>query len=231
MTAPSIMRHRVELLRAADRCADRRRTAVHDGQQHQQRRLQQVGHHGGQVVVVAELDLGDADGVVLVDDRQHVPLEQREDGVADVEVAGAAVEVAGGQQDLGGVDAVLVEALLVGPHQEALADGGAGLKVAQVGGPLAQAEPADAGADGPGADQRDLAASRRNRWIWSASACMRAGSSRPSSAVSTLVPTLTTTVWARVNDFLADGIDHGRGSAGTPMRNSGTKRACFGLFI
>ena len=81
-----------------------------------------------------------------------------QDGVADVEVAGPAVEVAGGEQDLGGVDAVRREAFLVGPHQEALADGGTGLEVRQVGRPLAEAEPADAGADGPGADQGDLAA-------------------------------------------------------------------------
>ena len=102
---------------------------VHDGQQDQQRRLQQVRHHGGQVIVVAEADLGHADRVVLVDDRQTAPLEQGQDGVAGVEIAAAAVEIAGGQQNLGRGDAVAGQAFLVGAHQEALADGGAGLQL------------------------------------------------------------------------------------------------------
>ena len=79
--------------------------AIDDAEQHQQRRLEQVRDQGGEVVVVAEADLGHADGVVLVDDRQAAPLEQRDDGVAGVEVARPAVEVAGGQQNLGGGDA------------------------------------------------------------------------------------------------------------------------------
>ena len=132
--------------------------AVDDAEQHQQRGLQQVRHHGGQVVVVAETDLGHADGVVLVDDRQTAPLEQGDDGVADIEVARAAVEVAGGEQELRRGDAVAGEAVFPGAHEEGLADGGAGLQLPQVGGAFAQAEPADAGADGPGTDQGDLPA-------------------------------------------------------------------------
>jgi len=50
------------------------------------------------VVVVAEADFGDADGIVLVDDRQTAPLEESEEGVAGVEIAGAVVEIAGGEQ-------------------------------------------------------------------------------------------------------------------------------------
>ena len=53
---------------------------------------------------------------------------------------------------------VFGQAVLVGAHQERLADRGARLELAQVGGASAEAEPAHAGADGPGADQGDLAA-------------------------------------------------------------------------
>src|SRR5439155_20393465 len=98
------------------------------------------------------------DGVVLVDDRQAAPLEEGRDGVADVQVARPAVEVGRGQQQLRRRDAVAGQAVLPGAHQERLPDGGAGLQVPQVGGPLAQGEPADAGADGAGADQGDAAA-------------------------------------------------------------------------
>ena len=129
-----------------------------DAEQDEERGLEQVGDQGGEVVVVAEADLGDADGVVLVDDRQAAPLDQGDDGVAGVEVAGAAVEVAGRQQELGRGDAVRRQTVLPGAHEKSLADRGTCLELAQVGGPAAQAEPADAGADGPGRDEHDLAA-------------------------------------------------------------------------
>ena len=70
-----------------------------------------------------------------------------------VQVADPAVEVAGGEQDLGGVDAVRGQALLVRLHEGRLADGGAGLQVRQVGRPPAQPEPADPRPDRPGANQ------------------------------------------------------------------------------
>src|SRR5207248_9249577 len=98
--------------------------SVHHRQQHQERRLEQVGHHGGQVVVVAETNFRHAHRVVFVDDRQHVPLEEREDRIASVEVAGAVVEVAGRQQNLGGVRAVARQKFVGGPHQKTLANGG-----------------------------------------------------------------------------------------------------------
>ena len=108
------------------------------------------------MIVVAELDLGDADGVVFIDDGQTIPLEKRQYSIAGVEVAGAVVEVAGGEEDLGGVRAVLAEAFLVGPHEKALADGGASLQVPQVGRPAAEVQVANARPNGPGADQRNL---------------------------------------------------------------------------
>ena len=109
--------------------------AVDDAQDDQQRRLEQVGDHGGQTVVVAELDLVDADRVVLVDDRHGVAFEQGVQRVPHVEVAGPAVEVFMGQQELGGVAAMPAQALVVGADQVRLADGGGGLKLGQVVGP------------------------------------------------------------------------------------------------
>ena len=71
--------------------------AVDDAEDHQQRGLEEVGDHRGELVVVAELDLVDADRVVLVDHRDRVVLEERGQGVPHVQVARAAVEVLVGQ--------------------------------------------------------------------------------------------------------------------------------------
>ena len=127
--------------------------AVHVREQHQQRGAEEVRHHRREVIVVAELDLGDRNRVVLVDDREGVVLEEGADRVADVQVAGAAVEVAGGEEDLRRVDAVRGEALLVELHERRLADRRARLELRQVGGALAEPELADAGADGPAGDE------------------------------------------------------------------------------
>ncbi len=66
----------------------------------------QVGHQGGQPVVVAEPDLLVGHGVVLVDHRDHAQLEQAGEGLAGVEVLAAVDEVEGGQQHLAGGQAV-----------------------------------------------------------------------------------------------------------------------------
>ena len=137
--------------------------AVDDAEDDQQRRLEQVGDHGGQAVVVADLDLVDADGVVLVDDRHGVVFEQGGQRVPHVQVAGPAVEVLVGEQKLGGVAAVAAEALVVGPDQVRLADGGGGLELRQVVGPALQPELADPRADGTRADQGHLAARVHHR--------------------------------------------------------------------
>ena len=109
--------------------------AVDHAEDDEQRRLEQVRDHRGEPVVVAELDLVDADRVVLVDDRDGVALEQRGQRVPHVQVAGPAVEVFVGQQELGGVPAVPAQALVVGADQVGLADGGRGLELAEVVGP------------------------------------------------------------------------------------------------
>ena len=94
------------------------------------RRLEQVGDHRREPVVVAELDLVDADRVVLVDDRDGVALEQGVQRVPHVEVARPAVEVFVGQEELGGVAAMAAQALVVGADQVGLADGRGRLKLA-----------------------------------------------------------------------------------------------------
>ena len=45
-------------------------------QQNEQRGLQKIGDHGGEMIVVAKLDLRDAHRVVFIDDRQHAPFEK-----------------------------------------------------------------------------------------------------------------------------------------------------------
>jgi len=129
-------------------------------EQHQQRGADEVGHHGGQAVVVAKggHQLVDAHRVVFVDDRHGPELEQRADGVADVEIAGAVVQVVGRQQQLGGVPAVGPQAAVVGLDQMALPDGSHGLQLGQVGRPPGQVKLAQARANSPGSDQGHLAA-------------------------------------------------------------------------
>ena len=117
--------------------------AVDHAQDDQQRRLEQVGDHRGEPVVVAELDLVDADRVVLVDDRHGVAFEQGVQRVPHVEVARPAVEVFVRQQELGGVPAVAAQALVVGADQVGLADGRGRLELAEVVGPALPAELAD----------------------------------------------------------------------------------------
>ena len=129
--------------------------AIDHAEDHQQGGLEEIRDHRGELVVVAELDLVDADGVVLVDDRDRVVLEQGGQGIPHVEVAGPAVEILVSEQELGGVAAVAAEAFVVGPDQVGLANCGGGLELPEVVGPLAQSELANPRAHGPRADQCD----------------------------------------------------------------------------
>ena len=69
----------------------------------------QMGHQGGQPVVVPEADLVVGDGVVLVDHRDHAQLEQPGQGLAGVEVLLPVDEVERGQQHLAGGQPVPLE--------------------------------------------------------------------------------------------------------------------------
>ena len=120
------------------------------GQQHQQLGPDQVGHQGGQPVVVAEPDLLVGHGVVLVDHRDHAQLEQAGEGLAGVEVLAPVDEVERGQQDLAGGQAVPLERVAPHLHQPVLADGGHRLEGGQVRGPgLVRGQGAPSGGDGP----------------------------------------------------------------------------------
>src|SRR5690606_4731554 len=115
-----------------------------------------AGHHGREGVVVAELDLGRADGVVFVDDRHGAVGEELFQAGLDAEVALATAEVLMGEQYLRDGEAVRGEALLPGLHEQGLADGGAGLFFGEVGGFALEAEAAHAEADRAGGDDDDL---------------------------------------------------------------------------
>ncbi len=132
----------------------------------------------------------------------------------DVEVAGAVVEVAGGQEDLRGVNAVRGEALLVELHQSRLPDRGAGLEMRQVGGPLAETEFADARADGSRADQHDLPA-RRADAVQLVGERLDAVAIEPPGRVGQHVGADLDDDGVRPgDDFLANRIDHRASSRG-----------------
>ena len=69
--------------------------------------------HRGQVIVIAETDLGHADGVVLIDNGKTTILEKCQNGVAGVEIATATVEIAGGEQNLSSGDAVMSQTVFI----------------------------------------------------------------------------------------------------------------------
>ncbi|MCX5684217.1 MAG: hypothetical protein NT049_11095 [Planctomycetota bacterium] len=134
--------------------------AVNGRQQHQEVGPQQVRDHRRKDVVLAEANLIDADGVVLVDNRHRsVRLEGR-DAVADVQVPRAVLDVAAHEQNLCGVAAVALQGLVEHHHQPRLAHGGACLKLRQGPGALGEPEVAHAGGDGAARDDHDAAALR-----------------------------------------------------------------------
>ena len=113
------------------------------------RGIDDVGDECPEGVVVAEPDLVDRDGVVLVDDRQHLAVVQRGQHVAQVEVAAAVVKVLMGEQQLRANVAAPRQDLVVRLHEQALANRGAGLKVGDVHRPTAEAQRRQPGPDRP----------------------------------------------------------------------------------
>src|SRR5262249_39817614 len=126
------------------------------GEKNEEVGLDQMGYEGGQVVVVADLDLLHRDRVVLVDDAQDAVAQEGEERVAGVEVASAVADVLLGEQDLGDLLPVGGEGLLVVPHERRLADGGRRLLLGDRAGASAQAQPGRARGDGAGGDEGDL---------------------------------------------------------------------------
>ena len=72
------------------------------GEQQQALGAQQDRHLGGEEVVVAEGDLVGGGRVVLVDHRNHAPLEQLAQRLPSVQVVRAGAHVEEGEQHLGG---------------------------------------------------------------------------------------------------------------------------------
>ena len=102
------------------------------GQDDQRVSVHQVGHQRAQGVVIAELDLVIDDGVVLVDDRDDLELQQGQQGGAGIEVALAVGQVRVGQEHLRAGHAVAAQLRLVHLHQAHLADGSSSLQLVQL---------------------------------------------------------------------------------------------------
>ena len=78
------------------------------GQDDQRIGFDQVGDQGAQGVVVAKFDLVGNDRIVLVDDRDDAEFKQGGERRSGIQVALAVGEIVVGEQQLGGVQAVLV---------------------------------------------------------------------------------------------------------------------------
>src|SRR5207245_10444313 len=117
----------------------------------------------GQGVVVRGGDLVHCDGVVLIEDWHDPVLEQGGEGVARVQEARAVRQVFAREQNLRDLLVHLLEGLLIGPHEAALAHGGGGLLVRQTLGVFRQPQLLDAAHDGARGDHHDLPALRLQR--------------------------------------------------------------------
>ncbi len=124
------------------------------GEQDQQVGLDQQRHLRGKSVVVAEAELVGRGGVVLVDDRHHLPVQQAPQGVARVEVLGPGRHVESRQQHLGCDDVLVGEELGVDVEQTSLAHSRRRLQVHHLGRPPLAPEHSHARRDGPRRDQQ-----------------------------------------------------------------------------
>ena len=96
-----------ELLVDLDDLLDERSLGVHPGvgceetrrvsQEHQGGSVDEVGHKGGDAVVVAEPDLIVGNGVVLINHRHHAEFQQTVQGPPGVQVLGPHEEIQRGQ--------------------------------------------------------------------------------------------------------------------------------------
>jgi len=110
----------------------------------------------GEIIVIAQLDLVHGDGVILVDDGNDAELQQRAEGVAEVEVPLAVEERAMGQQYLRDRLSVRGEVMIVGAHEDVLADRGRRLEHLYVPRPLLEVELANARTDCARRDENNL---------------------------------------------------------------------------
>ena len=122
------------------------------GQQHEQARTQQQRDLRRERVVVAERDLVRGGGVVLVDDRDDVPGQQRLERRARVQVARAPPHVVRRQEHLRRAAAGRGERPLPGAGEQALSDRRGGLQARHVARPHLAIERAQAQRDRPARD-------------------------------------------------------------------------------
>ena len=166
------------------------------GEQDEQVGRHEVGHQGGQPVVVPEPDLVIGDGVVLVDHGDDAQLQEPFEGGAGVQVLLADHEVVRHEQHLAGEEVMGGQGPLVDPHEPGLADRGHGL---QRDGVAWAASPVRPTAGNPAA----MAPEVTSTTVWPAarspaaspqSLVTAASTMEPASSVIDDVPTFTTTI-------------------------------------
>lgn len=119
------------------------------------------GDDGGKRIVIAEvatLELIDRNGIVFVDDRNDVHIEQLTECIFHVAAADGLRGDICREQDLRDVLMIFAEEFIVGKHQLALADGGKRLLFGGVVRALRQSELAHAHAMAPGRNEHDATA-------------------------------------------------------------------------
>ncbi len=128
------------------------------GQQDQARGADQDRHLRGQEVVVPEGDLVGRGRVVLVDDRDHAPIQQPAQRLAGVEVVRARAHVEERQQHLRARHAARAQQLVVDAVELALADRAGGLQLVDPAGAQRKAHHAHPARDRPAGDEHDVVA-------------------------------------------------------------------------
>jgi hypothetical protein len=131
---------------------------VYGGEDDEEIGGEEAGDERGESVIIPELEFGNGDGVVFVDDGDHTVVEQGQQGISGIEMAFMVLQVVVDEEDLGDVELVAGEEGFVGGHEPGLTHGGAGLELSEVFGAAVIAESAHAGADGAGGDEDDFAA-------------------------------------------------------------------------
>ena len=106
--------------------------AINDRQNDQKVCLNQSCDHCSQPVVITQLDLFGADGVILIDDRNHRKFCECSQSIADVQIARSLLEIIRCQQDLRRVITMRLQCLVVDMNQVCLARCRCGLKMRQV---------------------------------------------------------------------------------------------------
>ena len=89
--------------------------------------FQRIDQQAREIVVVAEFEFVDGDGVVFVDHRDDAPREQFTERIADIEKTCAALEIVACEQHLRRKEAAPRKGVVVKVHKPPLPHGGGGL--------------------------------------------------------------------------------------------------------